>query len=232
MGVPMLLSRARGRRPVRRQQLTARSILTSLAVVVIFASVQHWAICFMGQIAGKLRQQEKDPDGTIGVGQARAAMEGDSLDPTLKAFSTQERKQLVTEVAELWQDAAEELRSEYPDIEKDPFFNTNLPGLFRRYLLANELSPTQTVAALRETAQWRKEWDVLSYYAPGAAMDLFAESSNPGAEMYAADSLAVDKQGRPYVAGRLRFANPENMHPWRHLRAGVLVFELMATKIA
>merc|ERR1712086_1047582 len=49
---------------------------------------------------------------------------------------------------------------------------------------------------------------------------------------YFADSLKVDLQGRPYVAGRLRYANAENMHPWRHLRAGVLVFELMATKVA
>mmetsp|Transcript_63868 Transcript_63868/g.118736 ORF Transcript_63868/g.118736 Transcript_63868/m.118736 type:complete len:422 (-) Transcript_63868:120-1385(-) len=231
MSVPTLVSRAQGRRPARRQQVTARSTLVLLALVV-FAFVQHCGKCFMGQIVGKMRQQDKDPDGTISVGQARAAIEGESLDPTLKAFDTQERKQLVTEVTELWQDAQEEVRAEYPDIDKDPFFNTNLPGLFRRYLLANELSPTQAIAALRETAQWRKEWDVLSYYAPGAAMDLFAESSNPGAEMYAADSLSVDKQGRPYVAGRLRFANPENMHPWRHLRAGVLVFELMATKIA
>lgn len=30
-------------------------------------------------------------------------------------------------------------------------------------------------------------------------------------EMYFADSLLVDKEGRPYAAGRLKFANPENM---------------------
>lgn len=30
-------------------------------------------------------------------------------------------------------------------------------------------------------------------------------------EMYFADSLLQDKEGRPYAAGRLKFANPENM---------------------
>ena len=51
------------------------------------------------------------------------------------------------------------------------------------------------------------------------------QESNPGAEMYFSDSLLLDKEGRPYCAGRLKFANPENMHPWHHLRAGALVFE-------
>ena len=48
----------------------------------------------------------------------------------------------------------------------------------------------------------------------GAASELFSEESNPGAEMYFADSLLQDKEGRPYAAGRLKFANPENMPLW------------------
>lgn len=111
-------------------------------------------------------------------------------------------------------------------------FTTDVQGLLRRYLLGARLDVEAALERLRATAEWRRDWDVLAYYEPGAARQLFDEASNPGAEMYFADALGTDREGRPYVAGRLRFANSENMHPWRHLRAGVLVFERLATKVA
>ena len=114
----------------------------------------------------------------------------------------------------------------------DPYFTVNVKGLLQRYLAASKYDVREALIRLEATAKWRKEWNVLDYYRAGVAAELFSEDSNPGAEMYFADSLLMDKEGRPYAAGRLKFANPENMHPWHHLRAGVLVFELMATKVA
>lgn len=120
----------------------------------------------------------------------------------------------------------------YPEIERDPFFAVNPRSLLQKYLQSARMNVDEAVNRLVATAKWRKEWDVLEYYKPGVARKLFAEATNPGAEMYFADSLQHDREGNPYLAGRLRFANAENMHPWRHLRAGVLVFELVAHRVA
>jgi len=155
------------------------------------------------------------------------------LDPTVEAFATPERQELLQKLESRWIGLEAEFRGgSYPDVARDPFFTTDVRGLLRKYLLASQLDAEEALKRLRATAEWRRDWDVLSYYEPGAALELFGEASNPGAEMYFADSLGFDRRGRPYVAGRLKFANSENMHPWRHLRAGVLVFELMATKVA
>lgn len=154
-------------------------------------------------------------------------------DPTTAEFRCPERQDLLAELERRWAEASKALREgAYPEIERDPFFTIDAQGLLRRYLLAARFDIDEAVLRLRSTAQWRREWDVLAYYEPGAAMAAFAEDPNPGAEMYFADSLGTDAKGRPYLAGRLRFANSENMHPWRHLRAGVLVFELLATRVA
>lgn len=132
-----------------------------------------------------------------------------------------------------WSALEQRLRTEtYPAMVDDPYFTVNVKGLLQRYLAASKYDVREALIRLEATAKWRKEWNVLDYYRAGAAAELFSEDSNPGAEMYFADSLLMDKEGRPYAAGRLKFANPENMHPWHHLRAGVLVFELMATKVA
>eukprot|EP00403_Amphidinium_massartii_P036026 CAMPEP_0178438690 /NCGR_PEP_ID=MMETSP0689_2-20121128/35732_1 /TAXON_ID=160604 /ORGANISM="Amphidinium massartii, Strain CS-259" /LENGTH=421 /DNA_ID=CAMNT_0020061119 /DNA_START=91 /DNA_END=1356 /DNA_ORIENTATION=- len=226
-----LASPARGSSSLRQANHRRRSMLAHvlLGLVVALMLRPKSQGGFMGQIAGTLLQRGKEADAVASMG-ADVASEG--LDPTLEQFASPERQELLVEVTDMWNEAIDEVRATYPEIDRDPFFNTDVPGLLRRYLLANGLEPASAVDALRATAQWRKDWDVLSYYAPGAALDLFSESSNPGSEMYFADSLSYDKQGRPYVAGRLRFANAENMHPWRHLRAGVLVFELMANKVA
>lgn len=169
------------------------------------------------------------PSGTPAQG-AGAAGEGD---PQAAQFSSPEREATLQSLEARWADAFQELGLEaYPAIASDPFFTTDTPGLLRRYLLATGFDVEEALVRLQDTARWRRDWDVLAYHEPGAASTLFAEESNPGSEMYFADSLSFDKSGRPFVAGRMKFANAENMHPWRHLRAGVFVFEMMATKVA
>jgi len=138
----------------------------------------------------------------------------------------------MKELEEGWRRKEEELREEYPDIGKDPFFHIDRPSLLRRYLSVTGFDAKEALSRLVETARWRRDWDVLSYYEPGVGSQLFSEASNPGAEMYFADSLHLDREGRPILAGRVQFCNSENMHPWNHLRAGVFVFELLATKVA
>lgn len=156
-----------------------------------------------------------------------------SVETVNKDFASPERKELLADMERHWSVLEERLKAEtYPEIVDDPYFNVNVKGLLQRYLIASKYDIREALIGLERTAKWRKEWDVLDYYRTGAAAELFSEDSNPGAEMYFSDSLLLDKEGRPYAAGRLKFANPENMHPWHHLRAGVLVFELMATKVA
>jgi len=138
----------------------------------------------------------------------------------------------LKELQESWRLKEEELRKEYPGIDWDPFFHIDQRSLLHRYLAVTGFNAEEALHRLVETARWRRDWDVLSYYEPGTGTRLFSESSNPGAEMYFADSLHLDREGRPILAGRVRFANAENMHPWNHLRAGVFVFELLATKVA
>lgn len=148
-------------------------------------------------------------------------------------FASAERQELLADMERHWSALEQRLRTEtYPAMVDDPYFTVNVKGLLQRYLAASKYDVREALIRLEATAKWRKEWNVLDYYRAGAAAELFSEDSNPGAEMYFADSLLMDKEGRPYAAGRLKFANPENMHPWHHLRAGVLVFELMATKVA
>eukprot|EP00438_Fugacium_kawagutii_P016964 Skav217278 [mRNA] locus=scaffold120:193151:194281:+ [translate_table: standard] len=148
-------------------------------------------------------------------------------------FASPERQELLADMERHWSVLEQKLKTDiYPAIVEDPFFTVNVKGLLERYLVASKYDLREALIRLEATAKWRKEWNVLDYYRTGAAAELFSEDSNPGAEMYFSDSLLLDKEGRPYAAGRLKFANPENMHPWHHLRAGVLVFERMATKVA
>lgn len=162
-------------------------------------------------------------------GAGRAAT---TKDPVAAQFETAARRRLVVELRARWNaTSAQLIQDSYPNLARDPFFSADLEGLLQRYLIAAKMDVEEALSRMRATAEWRRDWNVLEYYEPGMARRLFSEQTNPGAEMYFADSLQTDRLGRPYVAGRLLFANAENMHPWRHLRAGVLVFELMATKV-
>jgi len=160
-----------------------------------------------------------------------AAIKDDPAGP--QEFASTDRKELLADLERQWSVLHERLKGElYPAVIDDPYFTIDIQGLLRRYLVAAQFDVREAILRLEATAMWRRDWNVLDYYRAGAASELFSESTNPGAEMYFADSLMEDRQGRPYAAGRLKFANAENMHPWHHLRAGVFVFELMAAKVA
>ncbi|CAJ1428676.1 unnamed protein product [Effrenium voratum] len=167
------------------------------------------------------------------AGPPKAPVEEQSDPASKEEFSSADRQELLAELERNWQTLHQRLQEGiYPAVVDDPYFIVDPKGLLRRYLVAARFDVREAIIRLEATAKWRQEWNVLDYYRTGAAAELFSEEANPGAEMYFADSLLVDKEGRPYAAGRLKFANPENMHPWHHLRAGVMVFELMATKVA
>mmetsp|Transcript_80212 Transcript_80212/g.223372 ORF Transcript_80212/g.223372 Transcript_80212/m.223372 type:complete len:423 (+) Transcript_80212:25-1293(+) len=199
---------------------------------VVFASALSLAGCCLDlPFISSFPRATTAPESAVADGGTDEAAQSD--DPTIAQFASPERNVLLLKLAQRWNEAAAAIRDgPYPDIERDPFFAGDTSALLRRYLLAAQLDVDDALERLKATAEWRRDWDVLSYYRPGVARELFGEATNPGAEMYFADSLDVDRRGVPYVVGRLRLANAENMHPWRHLRAGVLVFELLATKIA
>lgn len=116
-------------------------------------------------------------------------------------------------------------------VDKDPMLTLDPEGLVCRYLIAEENNAAKAEARLRATIDWRQRWNILEYHRPGEAQRLFTESSNPGAEMYFADSLHADRHGQPYIVGRACLLNPENIHPWNHLRAAQYVVEQLALKV-
>lgn len=138
--------------------------------------------------------------------------------------------------------AVEALRAELPsileegrrgghDVDADPYLQLDPEGLARRYIVACDGRVEEAVRRLRATIAWRRDWGILECHKRGAARLLFAEESNPGSEMYFAESFHSDRLGRPYVAGRVHYCNASNMHPWRHLRAGVFVIERVAVEV-
>ena len=87
--------------------------------------------------------------------------------------------------------------------------------------------PARRLADLAATRTFRREFNCAEFYAPGAARRIFSAS---GAEMYFCDSLGADRAGRPFLLGRSTLLAAERMHPWRHLRAAVFVFDRMALR--
>ncbi|CAJ1432865.1 unnamed protein product [Effrenium voratum] len=110
----------------------------------------------------------------------------------------------------------------------------DVPGLLRRYLIAEDWNVDKAEQRLQSTISFRRKWQILEYYKPGhifLGAELFDYVVNLGSEMYFADSLHKDLQGRPYMVGRVDLCNGEQMHPWRHLRAGIFALDRLAIKV-
>eukprot|EP00928_Gymnodinium_smaydae_P071992 TRINITY_DN55444_c0_g1_i1.p1 TRINITY_DN55444_c0_g1~~TRINITY_DN55444_c0_g1_i1.p1 ORF type:complete len:452 (-),score=29.43 TRINITY_DN55444_c0_g1_i1:154-1509(-) len=116
-------------------------------------------------------------------------------------------------------------------VNEDPFLTLDPEGIVCRYLIAEDNNVAAAAQRLRATLAWRREWNILEYHTKGIGHRLYAEESNPGAEMYFAVSGHSDKFGRPYMVGRGQLCNPGNMHPWRHLRAGIFAIEQLAVDV-
>eukprot|EP00439_Symbiodinium_sp_Y106_P048757 s1344_g6.t1 len=216
-----------GQRTVWKHQSHRRRLRSwaPVALVLGFAGIGHVAVAlsFLG-----------NPFRSPGSPSAPTPDAVAKDDPSsVQQFASADRQELLAEMERQWAVLHDRLQDGiYPAVIDDPYFTIDIQGLLRRYLVAAQFDAKEAIVRLEATAIWRRDWNVLDYYRTGAAAELFSESTNPGAEMYFADSLMEDRDGRPYAAGRLRFANAENMHPWHHLRAGVFVFELMAAKVA
>lgn len=212
----------------------ARPARALIAACVLLGTLLVRGPCFMEMLRRQGRPSPSSSSAEVtksdsGFG---AAGGSDPVDPIMREFDSPSRQALLKELQDKWDASIDRLRAAYPEIDEDPFFATDLPSLLRRYLVSAKFDAEEAMSRLQATAEWRRDWDVMSYYRPGVARELFAEATNPGSEMYFADSLGFDRLGRPYMAGRIGFANPENMHPWHHLRAGIMVFEMLATKVA
>eukprot|EP00802_Teleaulax_amphioxeia_P019002 Tamp_19218.p1 GENE.Tamp_19218~~Tamp_19218.p1 ORF type:complete len:339 (-),score=54.56 Tamp_19218:136-1152(-) len=130
----------------------------------------------------------------------------------------------------------DEMRGTYADIDEDlylcasPAAASHLDMLLKRYLVATDMDVEEAALRLRETAEWRRDWEISQYYSHGAAARYMSEAQNPGAEVYIADSLATDLDGDPFLIGRGGLINTENMHPWHHLRGMVYVIERFSAR--
>jgi hypothetical protein len=114
---------------------------------------------------------------------------------------------------ELFATLRDEERSSYPGIDRDPYLsppwpegadrnspNPNSELLLKRFLVATDLRVDEACERLRSTIRWRRDWDVLAYYEQDAAQRFMSEASNPGAEVYIADSLETDAGERSVAA--------------------------------
>jgi len=81
-------------------------------------------------------------------------------------------------------------------------------------------------------AKYRREYRTNDFYKQDMASKLFRPESNPGAEMYFCTSGAErDKNGLPFILGRLLLCNDDFMDPANHLRAGMFVIDRQATSL-
>ena len=146
-------------------------------------------------------------------------------------FSSKGSQEQLTRLRDAYQSICAELSSLY-DVEADPYLRPSAAedreALLMRYLIAEEMVAEKAADRLRRTILWRQKWNTMAYYEPGCADRLF---STTGAEMYFCESGMVDREGCPYLIGRLYLCNSANMHPWRHLRAAIFVIERIATKL-
>lgn len=138
---------------------------------------------------------------------------------------------VVQALAARWPVLLAEARDAGHDVEADPYLTLDPEGLLLRFLVATDHNVVEAERRIRAMLEWRREWRILDCHQPGMAEHLYSEASNPGSEMYFSQSCHEDRDGRPYVVGRVYVANGSNMHPWRHLRAGVFVIERMAVEV-
>jgi hypothetical protein len=100
-----------------------------------------------------------------------------------------------------------------------------------------------TIARLRETAQWRQEYQCIDFHRKGMARRLLMHKSNPGASIYFADIGLRDRSGEPVLVGRSSlmtdghapYRKPaDKMIPSTHLRAAMFILDRAAaeTKVA
>mmetsp|Transcript_26627 Transcript_26627/g.58485 ORF Transcript_26627/g.58485 Transcript_26627/m.58485 type:complete len:436 (-) Transcript_26627:17-1324(-) len=117
------------------------------------------------------------------------------------------------------------------DVDSDPFLTLDPEGLVERYLIAANGNVANAAKRLRATIAWRRDAGVLSWHKPGAAERLLLEKNCPGAEVYFADSGHVDRQGRPYLVGRLGLFSKANMNPLRHFQGNFFVIERIVLEV-
>ena len=123
----------------------------------------------------------------------------------------------VSALDEKFEQICSDLRPTYEYIDRDPYLcitdNVRRAALLKRFLLSEELNIEKAAARLRATVEFRRDWNVQEYHEPGAASKLIPEASNPGAEIYFADSLRTDKDGLPFLVGRIGILNLVSLRP-------------------
>ena len=117
----------------------------------------------------------------------------------------------VDDLDKLFVSICSDLRPSYEYLDEDPYLclsdKLRRTALLKRFLLSEDLNVEKAAARLRATIEFRRDWNVKEYHEPDAASRLIPETNNPGAEIYFADSLTTDKEGRPFLIGRIGMVN-------------------------
>jgi len=149
-------------------------------------------------------------------------------------FNLSNRPILLDQLRKRWNEIRSTSMTIYPDINSDPILTPNSPedkeALLKRYLLAEEFDVTKAAERLLATLKFRKRFNFLQFYLPGAGSKTLTDSENPGAEAYFVDSCCVDKSGAPVLIGKMKLRSNDNMHPWAHLRAALFICERLQAK--
>ena len=125
----------------------------------------------------------------------------------------------IAELDQRFESICDELRPTYDYLDTDPYLSiADKPrriALMKRFLLSEKLDVDKAAERLRATIAFRRDWNIKEYHEDGAASRLIPEASNPGAEIYFADSLQTDAENRPYLVGRIGMLNQVMPQPSR-----------------
>jgi DNA-dependent RNA polymerase auxiliary subunit epsilon len=110
---------------------------------------------------------------------------------------------------------------------------SSLLGRFLRAMLnENQKDPVDTaMTRMDDVVKYRHEYSVNDFSKPNMGSLLFREKTNPGSEMYFADSCMVDKNGLPYILGNLQLASSDKCDTPNHLRAAMFVIDNAAVAV-
>ena len=132
-----------------------------------------------------------------------------------------------------------------PDVANDPFLSPpRVEGMLTRFLDAErgagpkrksgEAVVRSAADRLEATAQYRRDYDAISFHCKGEARKLFMHASNAGASVYFGDPGLRSTDGTTVMVGRVSLMTDEHapnrkpndtMLPAQHLRAAVMVTE-------
>ena len=194
----------------------------------LLLGVAIFELCFFGKLCFRARSQQQQ--------QQQQQQQPEKENIWLKTSSLESLDYTtLCQTRDSWRTQYTTFCEFYPKLSKDPYFvdSTNEvteASFISRFLRAtvNEKHADPVEATLRRiktVMTYRRDFDTNAFYTPDMAFKLFNPESNPGAEMYFCDGCAVDKNGMPFITGRLNLCDDDFLDAANHLRAAMFVLD-------